>query len=668
MQMPSIFVELPHLQAANSQRSSRPAHSACGRNLETSKRSSFSTANHLVFSLVFAAVLLINSIAPEPVLGQQKRKFGQPRQPVAQNIQDTAIQNQSDTYRGQLQSGRVSHGEIQQSPMHRTFRQASAGQQSQAVTDQRTMLFFFTNHGCAPCKQVEPAIETLKGEGYPVETIHLNNDPAKAQRYMQEFGVTHTPTVVLISGGKLQGRHKGIDIDAPTLKKWFQLVGVSSGRNLEAPDRSNTAVGTKVVLAGGNQPLYQSNVDRAGSNRPTKDSNWASLDAFAQGGRSVSSNFSTPTMIKGTRRPANAYEQRAMRATVRLRVEDPEGISFATGTVIHNHKGECLVMTCGHVFRDAGGKGVITAEYDFESGAPKTAPGELIYYDAKARDIGLVTIRTNSNIVPVPIADRQASIVRGQDIFSVGCDHGETPTIRRSRIKNKALYDGAVKYDIFGRPVDGRSGGGLFTAAGELVGVCNAAAVEVDEGIYTALDTVYWQIAAVNLDHLFENGSASSSSPPARLASNQNRNSMAGKRGFGTSPRWQEEPVGQSSIELVGTQSGIAQLANNSRSLGKISPRSFGNSRNNMGQNRTAVAWDGRTGNGRTPARNNQSNSGSDKEVIIIVRSKTDPSRAEAITVSDPTPQLLNYLDNMQDGNAKSRQLNMARLRTTNLR
>jgi S1-C subfamily serine protease len=51
--------------------------------------------------------------------------------------------------------------------------------------------------------------------------------------------------------------------------------------------------------------------------------------------------------------------------------------------------------------------------------------------------------------------------------------------------------------------VDGRSGGGLFNEQGELIGVCNAAAVEVDEGIYTALETIHWQIAAVDLEHLF---------------------------------------------------------------------------------------------------------------------------------------------------------------------
>ena len=611
----------------------------------------------LLFAIVVAMAFVVFALAfsPQSALAQSSYQgrqaygavassssaFGQPRVRAAKQVstnrwteikepQNQAQQNQAQQNR--YQQNRYQQRRTQPARTHQTFRQAQAPTRRD-VSDQRTRLFFFTNHGCAPCKQVEPSIEALKGEGYPVETVYLGSDPGAAQKYMNEYGVTHTPTVVLISGGKLQGRHKGIDIDAVTLKKWFELVGVPSGAAFANTGNGKSAGGTKVVLSG---------------QKSSSDPDWSSLSSFAKSG-TVSDDYSSPTMIKGTNRPANANEQRAMQATVRLRVEDPEGISYATGTVIHNHEGECLVMTCGHVFRDAQGKGVITAEYAFETGNPKTAPGELIYYDADARDIGLVSIKTNSNIVPVPIADRRAAIARGQDIFSIGCDHGDSPTIRRSRIKNKAAYDGAVKYDIFGRPVDGRSGGGLFTADGELIGVCNAAAVEVDEGIYTALETVYWQIAEVNLDHLFENGSSRSSSVPARLASTQVASNSAGdtRKSFGQSvPR---------NIEAPRPFGSSRQPGSDSRRLAAIPSSNFAS-----GQNRTPVRWDDRSN-----SRLGQSAGDSDKEVIIIVRSKNNPARAEAITVNDPTPELLNYLNNMQSERARTRQLNMARMRTS---
>jgi len=44
---------------------------------------------------------------------------------------------------------------------------------------------------------------------------------------------------------------------------------------------------------------------------------------------------------------------------------------------------------------------------------------------------------------------------------------------------------------VAGQPVQGRSGGGLFNAQGEVIGVCNAADREDNEGLYAALPSVY---------------------------------------------------------------------------------------------------------------------------------------------------------------------------------
>lgn len=464
----------------------------------------------------------------------------------------------------------------------------------------KTHLYFITNDGCAPCRQVEPGIEALKREGYPVTTVKLDGNWQWARRH----GVDRTPTVVMITGDKIVGRHAGL-IDAVTLKKWFAVQGIKSGSAFANVGQNSRPGGTKVVLGDSN-----ASHGRAGfTGQPA-------------------TTFNSPTMLKGTRRAGNAQEQLALQATVLLKVEDPEGSSYATGTVIHSFRGECLVVTCGHVFRDARGTGTITAEYGFENGHSKKAVGELIFYDSDARDIGLVAIRTADKIVPVPIANRETSIARGRNIFSIGCDHGQAPTIRRSKIKNKAAYDGAMKYDIYGRPVDGRSGGGLFTESGELIGICNAAAVEVDEGIYTALDTVYWQLAKVKLDYLFDDQQIAAT-PHAPL---------------------QEVPVAGSSNQTFASapapQRGFAEFGQHNPShsqLAAISPRRTG---------RTDVAW----GNANQVI--------DDKEIIILIRSKSNPSQTETITIPDPTSMLLDYLGTMNSG--RQRQLDVVRLRTQN--
>lgn len=475
---------------------------------------------------------------------------------------------------------------------------------AQAAGAQSAHLYFFTNDGCAPCRQVEPGIEALKREGYPVTTVKLNDHP----QWGTQFRVDRTPTVVLVNNKQVVGRHAGL-IDGVTLKKWFAHVGVHAGSNFAATNGNRAAPGgTKVVLSEAN----------TAANRSSLASTYT---------RASAETFSTATMIAGTDQPRTESERLALQATVRLKVEDPEGISYATGTVIHNHEGECLVITCGHVFRDSQGTGEITAEYGFGTGNVRTGPGQLISFDAKARDIAVVAIRTDTPIIPVKIATRRTSIDRGRDIFSIGCDHGESPTIRHSRIKNRAAYDGAIKYDIYGRPVDGRSGGGLFTSDGRLVGVCNAAAVEVDEGIYTALDTIYWQLAKVNLDHLFDDQRAIRTGVPVDLPQ-----TGAASQTFAMAENNPRSRAG-----------GTSPVSPNSR-LGQIRPRPADSAQ------RTGVSWD-------------RQSDQSDREVIIIVRSKSDPSRAEAITVSDPTPGLLKYLDDMKSDVTEPRQLDLARLR-----
>lgn len=455
-----------------------------------------------------------------------------------------------------------------------------------AQAPQDTHLYFFTNDGCAPCRQVEPAIEGLKLEGYPVTTLKLNDHV----RFAGQFEVDRTPTVVMVSGGKMVGRHLGL-IDGVTLKKWFAAVGMPNGSTFaDSATSPEEPVSTKIVI---DREHDQLRVDPA----------------------RVPENYSTPTMRQGTAKPRNVAEERAMRATVRLKVEDTQGISYATGTVVHTHGNESLVMTCGHVFRANRGQGVITAEYNFYTD-PARASGRLIHYDAGPRDIALVAIKTQQPITPVALANVDARVSPGRDIFSIGCDRGNDPTIRHSRIKNIATYDGSIKYDIYGRPVDGRSGGGLFTNDGKLIGICNAFAVESDEGIYTALETIHWELANTGLEHLFENQrefTYTSQDKPNR----PNLPERSADSRY-ADPSFPGTPNGRRSTD--GT-------ANISRPMVKIPATN---------RARSFPTPDGPV---LRPA---------NEEVVILVRSKTNPQQQQRIAIKNPTPELLDYLKKMR--------------------
>jgi thiol-disulfide isomerase/thioredoxin len=495
-------------------------------------------------------------------------------------------------------------------------------------------LYYFTSKGCAPCQLVKPAIATLATEGYPVTTIDVGERPDWAN----SFRVTSTPTVALVRGNEIVGHHAGI-VKLGTLKSWFDVAGY---RNVGAV--ADSKVRDRVVEV---RPEQQKFV-MASAN-------------------SSSESFSSPTMLKGTRQPRSQAESRAMAATVKLSVEDSEGMSFATGTVIHTHDGESLVMTCGHVFRDSQGKGKVSVEFGFEGGNSQVVPGELISYDSDARDIALVIVANGKYpLTAVPVANRLNNVDRGDMVFSLGCDHGELPTIRHTKIKNRATYDGEIKYDIFGRPVDGRSGGGLFNSVGELVGVCNAAAVEVDEGIYTALDTVHWQLAEVNLSHLFESPTIDRPSldgPQARVAAIAQQPKLAERQVASnikparSNDIWRDaEPRKSDSTRPNLLSSATPESKPAESTLSAI----------NRAQPIPVVANEPKAinrANQIRPVGYQQEVRSDEKEVIILVRSKTNVGDTKTITISEPTKKLLRYLDKMSDSGSQERHLDVARYR-----
>lgn len=187
-------------------------------------------------------------------------------------------------------------------------------------------------------------------------------------------------------------------------------------------------------------------------------------------------------------------KQRAMQASVRLRVEDPTGNSFGTGTVIDSRGEEALVITCAHLFRDSSGQGQIQVDL-FAPGARNPVPGRLLSYDME-KDVALVAIWPGMSITPVPVAAEDYPIRPGAPVFSIGCDRGADATIRVSHVTSVNRYLGPANIQVAGQPVIGRSGGGLFSADGQLIGICNLADPQDDEGIYAALSVIHDHVAA----------------------------------------------------------------------------------------------------------------------------------------------------------------------------
>ncbi len=525
-----------------------------------------------------------------------------------------------------------------------TFCVGLAVAQADTNADDGPHLYFFTSDGCAPCEIVKPSIAKLAAAGYPTSTINVRKRP----NWARHFKISRTPTVVLVNQQQAVGRRAGM-IRYEELLGWFETINYRP----QTPSANALATQARPRPPQPPQPLAQP----IGFKRGTDNAAGANTTGTLP--------FQSPTMHTGTSRAGNAAESRAMAATVKLQVEDPEGISYATGTVIHSHHNESLVLTCGHVFRDSDGTGTISAHYGFDQPSQRVGQGELIFYDADARDIALVVIHTEGKALPaVEVASRRTRVSKGDNAFSIGCDHGKAPTIRHTQIKNRASYDGAIKYDIYGRPVDGRSGGGLFTDDGRIIGVCNAAVIDVDEGIYTALDTIHWQLAKVKLDHLFDPDTALAMASPSPATTR--RDGLA--RPDGRSPQ-QDFPLRQRR-PVQPRQQPPARPATEQLELPPRPPtnndfagvRQPPTARPLPRQGKTTLvslgddAGTGARSSGSTLADYN-------REVLIIVRSKDDLVPAKTITIDNPSHQLVSYLEGLTPQQRTERAFDLARFR-----
>ena len=384
---------------------------------------------------------------------------------------------------------------------------AAAWSNSTASAADAVLVDFSSSH-CGPCVAMQPVIAQLEQSGVPVRHVDVMSEP----RLASHFGIRSTPTFVVLVAGKEVTRLTGTQTlaqlrDALAINPSGPLIQTGADWQPQRPELRPTG-----------QALM--NRDAAPQTRLT------SLTNHVEPGQSPA-NGMTSAMVQSQSEPmpstamANAV-QRAEAATVRLRVFDGHGFGAGTGTIIDTQGDEALVLTCGHLFRETKGEGRVEVDL-FVAGDVHTVQAQVIGYDADDRDIALVAIRPGFPIQPVPLIQEGMPIRTGQTAFSFGCDRGDTPSRRDTRITGVNKYNqhlGVSNLEISGAPIDGRSGGGLFDEHGRLIGVCNAADYKGDLGIYAGPGTVHWQLSEVNLAHLYQG--QSSPNPvvvPERIAS-----------------------------------------------------------------------------------------------------------------------------------------------------
>lgn len=336
------------------------------------------------------------------------------------------------------------------------------------------VLYCFTADWCTYCHQMQPVIGRMQQAGYPIQVINRDQQPQMAQ----QMGVRGLPYFVLVSNNQIVDTVEGAT-SFDRLAKMFQVAKPAMSVPQTAPQPS-AATG----LARGQSPQPSMGMPGQPSGHTSTQ---ASGDIHAQ----------------------------AMQASVKLKVSDPDGHSYGSGTVVHTQGNEALVLTCAHLFRDSQGQGPLEVITFQQSEAGTTVPGKILVYDLE-RDVALVAIHTQSPIKPMSIASPTHQMQVGQQAFSVGCDNGGPRNLYQTRINSVNRYVGHDNVQAAGAPSVGRSGGGLFNPQGQLVGVCNAADDEDDEGIYAAIPTIFTVLKQANLAHLFQDRQ---NAGPVQLAS-----------------------------------------------------------------------------------------------------------------------------------------------------
>ena len=341
------------------------------------------------------------------------------------------------------------------------------------AADERPVVLDFTASWCGPCRTMAPIVRDLEARGLPIRAVDIDERPELAERYE----VTGVPAFVVVApDGRELGRLSGSCPPEDLIRLY--KAGLA---------RYEQAVADSRVTLRGQSPEIAAAPEIA-DDEPESE---------------------------GDDRASQPWE-----TVVRIKVIDKNLIGFGSGTIIHSTDSEALILTCAHIFHidRLGRRQATPAKFplrvvvDLFDGTLRESntknrtpfllptltdvPAQVIDYNF-AGDVGLIRIKTGRRLPYAPVVPPGWTPELGMKMITLGCAQGNNASAWGTRVTNPRVdsiinggrYRGTEC--AFG-PIEGRSGGGLFTLDGALAGVCDFRDTSNnDRGLYAAPATIH---------------------------------------------------------------------------------------------------------------------------------------------------------------------------------
>lgn len=514
-------------------------------------------------------------------------------------------------------------------------------------------LLDFTASYCQPCQQMVPVLQKMERDQFPIRKIDITEEHELAR----QFKVDLIPTLVLMVEGKEVKRFVGLT-DEAELRREMNRAARQLAESRGAVPRSQEQMVAALPAAAKTEP--DKSVDAA----TPEDSRSSVKDIFRGllGGGARPTAFEYPTLRAQS--PDESAEvpaglDAAFAATVRVRVE---GVStkngtrvqdVGTGTIVYSAPGQAIILTCAHVFMDLSTKDALIEIEVFENGKAVPYKASLIGGDHNS-DLAFLKLQTSKIMPVIRLTESAPKVAVGQGLVSFGCNGGSDPTPLETKVADIDRYNGPKNLVCTTDPKSGRSGGGLFSKEGELVGVCSCADRKLHEGLYMAHAPILALVKQLNMTSILTTPAGSVGEDAASS--------------FAALLEGKSDPAEKTPAPIETRSEGIAGIEapefDESAEPELEEPQPVDVAMNETGELSDAPLFNPRSGDAKASQAADAvavSASGQGPEITIVIDDKTPGSQKKVIVIHQASPYIMELLTGESTESAPSTTRSMAR-------